>query len=121
MEAEFGKPQWAFGTSTYGFDTDQRIVCSYATNGVWHVALLDTDAKRLEPIDIPFIEMGRGDIKAVRGRVVLEAGASSQPMSLISIDLDPWNGTRCGSPLTPPSTPDSCRPPNPSSFPLKTG
>ena len=70
MEAEFGKPQWAFGTSTYGFDTDQRIVCSYATNGAWHVALLDTDAKQLEPIDIPFTEMGRGDIKASRGRVV---------------------------------------------------
>ena len=96
MEAEFGKPQWAFGTSTYGFDTDRRIVCSYATNGVWHVALLDTEAKRLEPIDIPFTEMGRGDIKAARGRVVLEAGASSQPMSLISIDLDSleWDSLR---------------------------
>ena len=96
MEAEFGKPHWAFGTSTYGFDTDQRIVCSYATNGVWHVALLDTDAKQLEPIDIPFTEMGRGDIKASRGRVVLEAGASSQPMSLISIDLDSleWDSLR---------------------------
>ena len=88
MEAEFGKPQWVFGMSTYAFDTDRRIVCSYATNSVWRVALLDTDAKRLDPIDIPFTEMGRGDIKAGQGRAVLEAGSSSQPMSLISIDLE---------------------------------
>ena len=96
MEAEFGKPQWAFGTSTYGFDTDRRIVCSYAANAVWRVALLDTDTKRLEPIDIPFTEMGRGDIKAGRGKAVLEAGASSQPMSLISIDLESleWDSLR---------------------------
>ena len=96
MEAEFGKPSWVFGTSTYAFDTDRRIVCSYATNGVWHVGLLDTDAKRLDPIDIPFTEMGRGDIKAGHGRAVLEAGSSSQPMSLISIDLKSleWDSLR---------------------------
>ena len=96
MEAEFGKPQWAFGTSTYAFDTDGRIVCSYATNAVWRLALLDTDTKGLEPIDIPFTEMGRGDIKVGRGRAVLEAGASSQPMSLISIDLESleWDSLR---------------------------
>ncbi len=88
MEAEFGKPQWVFGMSTYGFDTDRRIVCSYATNAVWRLALLDTETGRLEPIDIPFTEMGgRGDIKAGKGRAVLEAGASSEPMTLISIDL----------------------------------
>ena len=89
MEAEFGKPQWVFGMSTYGFDTDRRIVCSYATNAVWRLALLDTETGRLEPIDIPFTEMGgRGDIKAGNGRTVLEAGASSEPMTLISIDLE---------------------------------
>ena len=88
MEAEFGKPQWVFGTSTYAFDTDGRIVCSYATSAVWQVALLDGDAKQLEPIDLPFTEMGRGDIKAGNGRAVLEAGASSEPMSLIRIDLE---------------------------------
>ena len=89
MEAEFGKPQWVFGMSTYGFDTDRRIVCSYATNAVWRLALLDTETGRLEPIDIPFTEMGgRGDIKAGQGKAVLEAGASSEPMTLISIDLE---------------------------------
>ena len=102
MEAEFGKPQWVFGTSTYAFDTNGRIVCSYATNSVWRVALLDPEAKRLDPIDIPFTEMGRGDIKAGNGRAVLEAGASSEPMSLISIDLESleWDSLRRSSETT---------------------
>ena len=121
MEAEFGKPQWVFGMSTYAFDTDRRIVCSYATNGVWRVALLDTDAKRLDPIDIPFTEMGRGDIKAGQGRAVLEAGSSSQPMSLISIDLESleWDPMRRSSDTA--VEPGYLSPSQPIEFPAEDG
>ena len=35
MEAEFGAPQWVFGTATYGFLADGRIVARYTQNGEW--------------------------------------------------------------------------------------
>ena len=36
MEAEFGAPQWVFGTTTYGFEPDGHIVARYTTRR--HVA-----------------------------------------------------------------------------------
>ena len=87
MEVEFGKPQWVFGMSTYGFDSAQRIVCSYAQNGRWQLASLNTGTGRIEPIDIPYSEMGRADLRVAPGIVVFVAGSSSQPMALVQLDL----------------------------------
>lgn len=38
MEAEFGRPQWVFGTSTYAFESPERIICSYIQDGLWNLA-----------------------------------------------------------------------------------
>lgn len=42
IAAEFGLPQWAFGMSTYGFASAERIICAYTQNGTWRLASLDT-------------------------------------------------------------------------------
>jgi dipeptidyl aminopeptidase/acylaminoacyl peptidase len=41
VDAEFGKPQWIFGMTTYGFAADGRIVCLYERNGITHLAVRD--------------------------------------------------------------------------------
>ena len=87
-EAEFGKPQWVFGSASYGFQSEQNIICTYNQHGVWRVGRLDTVAKELTTLDVPYSEMSRGDIKVADNKVVFEAGSSTEPMSLLQLDLD---------------------------------
>src|SRR4030095_14457247 len=57
MQAEFGMPQWGFGMSTYAFESAQRIVCSYIQNGIFQLAVLDTDTKQLQLIDCAYSDI----------------------------------------------------------------
>ena len=41
LEAEFGQPQWNFRMSTYAFDSDRRLVCSYVRNAMAEMAAVD--------------------------------------------------------------------------------
>ena len=50
MEAEFARPQWVFGMSSYAFESDERLICSFVKNGVWTLARLDLRSGRLDPI-----------------------------------------------------------------------
>jgi dipeptidyl aminopeptidase/acylaminoacyl peptidase len=88
MDAEFGKAQWVFGASCYGFDSAERIICAYNQRGAWHLATVDTVSKRLAPIDVPYSEMGRGDLKVSNGQVVFEAGSPTRQMAVLRLDLD---------------------------------
>ena len=42
MAAEFGRPQWELGTSTWAFADEHRLVVAYAQQGRWHLATIDT-------------------------------------------------------------------------------
>ena len=85
--AEFGKPQWVFGSGTYSFASAELIACSYVEGGAWKVAMLHIESGMLLAIDTPFSEMGRGDIQAGDGKIVFIAGAPSLPMTLVLFDL----------------------------------
>ena len=63
-------------------------MCEYAENGFWKLATINTRTTELEPIETPYTEMSRGDIRASAGRVVLEAGSASLPDALLSLDTD---------------------------------
>ncbi len=88
MTVEFGAPAWALGARTYAFESAERIVCEYAENGFWKLATIDTGTTEFNPIETPYTEMSRGDIRATSGRVVLEAASASQPDALLSLDPD---------------------------------
>jgi dipeptidyl aminopeptidase/acylaminoacyl peptidase len=85
MEAEFGKPQWRFGMSTYAFESAGRIICTYSQQGAWQLASLDTATAELEPLEIPYSQVA--DVQAVRGRAVFLAGSPTEPMSIVVCDL----------------------------------
>ena len=87
MEAEFARPQWAFGAPTYGFLDDGRIACSYVERGVWNMGLIDPDAGILTRIDLPYSEMGRGELRASGQHIAFSAGASDKPMTLLLMDV----------------------------------
>lgn len=85
MEAEFGRPQWVFGMSTYACESAGRIICAYTQQGAWHVASLDTTTRVLEPLEIPYSEIG--DLRAGPGWVVFHAGSPMEPTSIVRLDL----------------------------------
>jgi WD40-like Beta Propeller Repeat len=43
IQAEFGQPQWVFGTSLYGFASARQIVCCYTKDGCDFLATLNTE------------------------------------------------------------------------------
>ena len=88
MQAEFGAPAWALGTHTFAFESADRIVCKYVENGFWKLATLDTQMTQFTPIETPYTEMSRGDIKAAPGQAVLEAGSTALPDSLVALNPD---------------------------------
>jgi len=91
MDAEFAAPAWSLGTRTYAFESDNRIVCQYVQQGIWHVGSLNTATLEFRTIETPYTEMGRGDIKASEGRAVFEAGSSTAPTVIVELDVNTGN------------------------------
>lgn len=88
MEAEFGMPQWSLGVGTYGFASDERIICAYNQQGTWSIADLDTQAKTLQTVPTPFTDIGRMGMKVCSGKVVFTAGSPTMPITLMLHDLE---------------------------------
>jgi dipeptidyl aminopeptidase/acylaminoacyl peptidase len=84
-EAEFGQPQWVFGTSLYAFASEQQIVCAYAKNGRDYLATLNTDTRKLETIDLPFTTISQ--TRAAGHRVVFIGASAADTYSIVSLDL----------------------------------
>ncbi len=87
MEAEFARPQWQFDPAAYGFLDGGRIACSYVELGVWNIGVIETGSKGLTHLDLPFSEMGRGELRASGNRLVFSAGAPDRPMTMVSLDV----------------------------------
>jgi dipeptidyl aminopeptidase/acylaminoacyl peptidase len=84
-EAEFGQPHWVFGNSLYAFASANRIVCSHSAAGADRLAVLDTAAKQLKVIDLPFTVINQ--VRAGGDRVLLIAGSPTETTSIVSLDL----------------------------------
>ena len=85
MEAEFGRPQWIFGMSTYRFVSANQIICTYTQEGVWHLASLDTTTRSLDPIETPYTSIS--NLQVVPGGVLFSASSSSESASIVRLDL----------------------------------
>src|SRR5206468_83079 len=49
-EAEFGRPQWMFGWTTWACVDERRIVAAYAHRARWSLGLVDTETGTLTDI-----------------------------------------------------------------------
>jgi dipeptidyl aminopeptidase/acylaminoacyl peptidase len=85
MEAEFGRPQWVFGMSTYAFESAERIVCAVGRRGVWQLVSVETASGAWQPIETPYTEIT--GLRATPGRAVFLAGSPTQEMSVVQVDL----------------------------------
>ena len=80
-EAEFGMPQWVFGTSTYGFLSSEEILCCYTKGGVWKVGSIETDTLRFRSIDTPYTAIDALCVSS--DSAVMIAGSPVEPESLL--------------------------------------
>lgn len=85
MDAEFGIPLWTFGTSTYGFESASRIICTYIKNGRSFLASLDAASLQLQTIKTPYTSID--SLKVAPGYAVFFAGSPAEPMAVIRYDL----------------------------------
>jgi dipeptidyl aminopeptidase/acylaminoacyl peptidase len=85
LDAEFGLPHWIFGMSTYGFISDDRILCAYTKEGTWKLAEIETDFGDLEERTFPFTDIH--SLKVLGDQAVMIAGSPSVPASIIRLDL----------------------------------
>ena len=54
MTAEFGRPQWVFGLSTYAFVDEEALLCVVGSQGRYRLARLEIGAGPPVPLDLPF-------------------------------------------------------------------
>jgi dipeptidyl aminopeptidase/acylaminoacyl peptidase len=85
-EAEFAVPQWAFGLSTYAFESAERIICAYIENGVSRLALIDTRKKEFEPIDCPYTDIRF--VRAAPGTAVMRAGSPAEAAAIVKFNFE---------------------------------
>ena len=86
MEAEFGRPQWVFGMSTYAFAAPDTLVCTYVDNGRSRLATLAVPSGSLSTVDVPYTEIG-ATVQAGDGFAVFTAGSPTAPTALVKIHL----------------------------------
>ena len=85
MAAEFGRPQWVFGMSTYAFADIDRIICTYTQQGIWHLASLDTNTKQLQRIETNYSEIS--SLQAGGDSVVFCAGSPTESTKVVQMNL----------------------------------
>ena len=85
MEAEFGRPQWIFGMSTYQFVSANQIICTYTQDGIWHLGSLDTVTRSLDRIETPYTSIS--NLQAIPGGVLFNASSSTESGSIVRLDL----------------------------------
>jgi dipeptidyl aminopeptidase/acylaminoacyl peptidase len=85
MDAEFGQPQWVFGTSLYAFASEKQIVCSYTKNGRDHLGTLDSATGALNTVELPFTTISQ--VQVASDYAVFIGASSTDSTSIVSLDL----------------------------------
>ena len=88
-DAEFGRPQWVFGTSTWAFAGPSRLVVSYTRLGRWSLGLVDVATGALSPLSKtqPPTLQPHDWLAASDTHVALVAGYDAAPDTLVDIDI----------------------------------
>jgi dipeptidyl aminopeptidase/acylaminoacyl peptidase len=85
FEAEFGLPQWVFGTSTYSFVSADEILCSAIERGTCRLAILDAQTGQLETIETPFTDISSLHVES--GTAVFRGGSPTIPACIVKLNL----------------------------------
>jgi dipeptidyl aminopeptidase/acylaminoacyl peptidase len=85
LDAEFGQPQWVFGTRLFSFVSEKQIVCTYTKDGSDYLAMLDTATGALGTIEVPFTTISQ--VQTAGDRVLFIGASSTDTTSIVSLEL----------------------------------
>jgi dipeptidyl aminopeptidase/acylaminoacyl peptidase len=85
MTADFGRPHWIFGLSTYAWASREQIICTYANMGTWNLAELNTKSLEFSRIENPYSEVWY--LRAGNRCAAFLAGAQTSPEAIVQYDL----------------------------------
>jgi dipeptidyl aminopeptidase/acylaminoacyl peptidase len=85
MEAEFGRPLWAVGATTYAVVSNERVICAYTQNGFWAIGDLNLATGEFIRVPTPYTEIT--SISAEGNIVAFTAGNSTSSIGLYRHDL----------------------------------
>lgn len=85
VEAEFGRPQWVFGMSLYGFLDEDRLLCIMEERASDRLVLLDTAKRQLTPVEVPLSEMA--NLRVASGHAFIVGGSPTEEPAVIDLDL----------------------------------
>jgi dipeptidyl aminopeptidase/acylaminoacyl peptidase len=86
LPAEFTFPHWWFATSTYAFVDDRRILCAYCRDGLWNLAMLDTESRDMQAIETPYNTLGY--LCAGEGRAAFIGGSAAGASAVVVMDVE---------------------------------
>jgi dipeptidyl aminopeptidase/acylaminoacyl peptidase len=84
-QAEFGRPQWVFGQSTYAFASADRLLCTWNERGTWRLGSLDTRTNGLRPIDCPYTDLS--SLRCEGDQLVFLGGSPTKMPAVVRCDL----------------------------------
>jgi dipeptidyl aminopeptidase/acylaminoacyl peptidase len=87
-DAEFGYPAWSFGTSSFAFLGDGRLVCGYDSGGFTHFAVFDPGLAELAPLDLELDSWGAPYVVAEDTQAIVVAGSATVPHRVARVDVD---------------------------------
>ena len=88
LAAEFGIPQWVFGSARYGFASADSLIASYTQNGRWHLVNLNTTSQELTEIPLAYSTIrDRNNIAINHGYAVFGVGHADQPATIVRLNL----------------------------------
>ncbi len=119
MEAEFGLPQWVFGLSTYGFDSDGRLLCWYTSDGTDHLARLDAATGAFTPLDLPYTDIG--GVRVAETYAAILGASPTEPTTVVRLDLTTGNTETLRRASSIEVDPGYLSTPRPITFPTENG
>jgi dipeptidyl aminopeptidase/acylaminoacyl peptidase len=84
-EAEFGRPQWTFGTATWAFADPATMVAAYTRGGRWNLAVIDVPSGTIGDV-APGFEPNEW-LAATSAHAVLVGGSATLAESIVRVSL----------------------------------
>lgn len=86
MTADFGRPQWQLGMSTWAFADECRMVAAYQQLGRWRLAMIDVRTGALTPMRTDR-EPGE-NVTAAQAHTVFVGGSQAAPDAVVRLELE---------------------------------
>ena len=88
-DAEFGRPQWVFGTATWAFVSPSRILAAYTQHGRWFLADVNAETGEWRTVDSEMQphEWMAADAAAARPQAVLVAASATRSDAVVRLDV----------------------------------